>query len=130
MAKAHALALYHVLARCRDVEQEVDKEVFKKVDFVDIEKAPVGARKKAGLKGFFAPRQRSLEIESTHHTVLGCAERKVHHGHPDEMRSELPMPRAGLALLARRAAVGVAIEAASPDSASFSSSCPTMAEKG
>ena len=81
MAKAHALALDHVFAGCRDVEQKVDEEVFKKVDFVDIEKAPVGAREKAGLEGFFASRERSLEIESANHTILGCAERKVHHGH-------------------------------------------------
>ena len=81
VADAQALALDHVLARGRDVEQQVDQVVLEQVDLVDVEKAAIGAGQQAGLERLLAVRQRALEVERADDAVLGGAQRQVDHRH-------------------------------------------------
>jgi hypothetical protein len=48
--KADALALDHVDAHCRAVEQQIDHVIVEQVDFIDIEHAAVGRGQNARLK--------------------------------------------------------------------------------
>ena len=81
MAHAQALALDQVLARGRDVEQEVDQMVLEQIGLVDVEEAAVGPRQQAGLERLLAPGQRPLEVERADDPVLGRAQRQVDHRH-------------------------------------------------
>ena len=81
VAHAQALALDDVLARGRDVEQQVDEVILEQVDLVDVEEAAVGARQQAGLERLHALRQRAFEVERADDAVLGRAERQVDHRH-------------------------------------------------
>ncbi len=117
MAQAHALALDDIFAGRRDVEQEIDEEVFEQVHFVDVEKSAVGAGEKAGLESLFAARERPLQIESADHAVFGRAEREVHDRHANEARMKLAVAHARAALLAKGTAIRLAIEAAASDGA-------------
>ncbi len=44
MTDREPLALHHVLARRRDVEQEIDEVIGEEIDLVDVEKAAVRTR--------------------------------------------------------------------------------------
>ena len=84
---AEALALDHVLARGGDVEQEIDEMVLEQIDLVDIEKAAIGLREQARLEGFFAMRERALEIERADDAILGRAQRQIDDGNGRAARS-------------------------------------------
>ena len=81
MAHAEPLALDHVLARGRHVEQQIDQMVLEQVGLVDVEEAAIGARQQAGLERLLAPGQRPLEVEGADDPVLGRAQRQVDHRH-------------------------------------------------
>ena len=81
MADAQALALDHVLARRRDVQQQVDQMVLQQVDLVDVEEAPVGAGQQPGLERLLTLGQRPLEVERADDAVLGGAQRQIDHRH-------------------------------------------------
>ncbi len=80
VADGEALALDHVLARGRDVEQQVDQMVLQQVDLVDIEEAAVGAGQKPRLESLLGAGQRPFDVERAGDAVLGRAERQVDDG--------------------------------------------------
>ena len=79
VAHRQALALDHVLARGRHVDQQVDQVVLEQVHLVDIEQAAVGLGQQARLKRLFAPRQRAFDVQGPHDTVFGRAQGQVDH---------------------------------------------------
>jgi len=80
MANAQSVPLDDVDARGGDVDQQIDEVILEEIDFVDIEKATIGAGEKSGLEGLDPIDERTFEIERADHAVLGCAERHVDHG--------------------------------------------------
>jgi hypothetical protein len=92
MADAEALALDDVLARGRDVEQQVDDVVLEQVDLVDVEKAAMRAGQQPGLEGLLAMRQRALEIERADDAILRRAERQVDDGTGTSLVRATPLP--------------------------------------
>ena len=81
MPDAETLPLDDVLAGCRHIEQQIDQMILEQIDFVDIEKAAIGARQQPGLERLDALRQRAFQIERADDAVLGRAERQVDDRH-------------------------------------------------
>ena len=105
MADAQALALDQVLARRRDVQQQVDQMVLQQVGLVDVEEAPVGTGQQPGLERLLTLGQRPLEVECAHDPVLGGAQRQIDHRHRrlDALDRAGPTPRRAVG----RASVGI-----------------------
>jgi hypothetical protein len=78
--EADALALDHVDAHRRAVEQQVDHVVVEQVDFVDIEHAAVGRGQDARLEVAFAPLDRLLDVERADDAIFGGADRQIDKG--------------------------------------------------
>ena len=97
MTHAQPLALDHVLARRRDIEQHVDQVVLQQVDLVDVEEAAVGAREQSGLEHLLAVGKSALQIQGSDDAVLGRAERQIDHRHrrPDPQSPHRPAASAG-----------------------------------
>ena len=81
MPHAHAIALHDILARLRNVQQQVDEMVLQQVHLVHVQEAAVGACQQAGLERLLAIPQRLLDVERPHHAILGGAEWQVDHRH-------------------------------------------------
>jgi hypothetical protein len=60
VANAQPFALYDVLTRSSDIEQQIDEMVLQQVHFVDIKKPAMGAGEEARLEFFCALGQRAL----------------------------------------------------------------------
>ena len=97
MAHAQALAFDDIHPGGRHVEQEIDKMILQKIDFVDVEKAAVGQRKQPRLERFFTARKRPFEIERADDAILGRAEREFDHRDRLRCAFERAARRAGAA---------------------------------
>ena len=71
VADAQALALDHVLARRRHVEQQVDEMVLQQVGLVDVEEAAMRAGQQTGLERLLAAGQRALQVQRADDAILG-----------------------------------------------------------
>lgn len=97
MPDRQPLALDQVLARLRDIEEQVDQMVLEQIDLVDIQVSAMRAGEQPRLERLLATPQCAFEIERAEHPVLGRAQRQVDKRHRH------------LGGLARAALVGAAI---------------------
>ena len=80
VAHAQALAFDHVLARRRDVDEQIHEVILEQVHLVDVEEAAVRARQQPRFERLLAARQRTLQVERADHAILGRTERQIDHG--------------------------------------------------
>jgi hypothetical protein len=114
VAHAQPLALDQILARGRDVEQEVDQVILEQVGLVDVEEAAIGARHEARLERLFAAGQRPLQVEGAHDAVLSRPKWQIDHRHRhlDRLGRSRAAAQAAIDRAQRRVAHRVAMVAA------------------
>ena len=81
MPHAQPFALDNILARRRDIKQQVDDMILEQVDFVDVEKTAICLGEQARLKGLLTRAQRPFQIKRANHAVLGRAQRQIDKRH-------------------------------------------------
>ena len=114
--KADALALDHIDAHGRAVQQQIDHMVVQQVDLVDIEHAAVGRRQDARLEVALALLDRLLDVQRADHAIFGGAHRQIDEGCVQSRQRAVGrcICNALAALVAEEVgAVRVAVEAAS-----------------
>ena len=77
VAEADALALDHVDAHGRRIEQQVDDMVVEQVDLVDVKQPAVGGGQHARLEAALALLNGLLDVQRADDAVLGRADRQV-----------------------------------------------------
>ena len=78
VGEGDALALDHVDAHGRRVEQQVNHVVVEQVDLIHVQQAAVGRRQHARLEVALALLDGLLDVQRAHDAVLGGADRQVH----------------------------------------------------
>ena len=94
VAEADALALDHVDAHRRRVEQQVHHVVVEQVDLVHVEQAAIGRGQHARLEMALALLDGPLDVQRADHAVLGGADRQVHEAGAPAARPAALSPRA------------------------------------
>ncbi len=110
MTDRDAFPFDQVLARSRNIQQQIHQVVLEQVHLVDVEEAAMRPRQQAGLEGLHAFGQGALDVEGAGDAVLGGAKRQVHHRHG---RLHRPQPPSRATVGAQRGGIaGIAAEAA------------------
>ncbi len=81
MPDRQPLALDQILARLRDVEQQVDQMVLEQVDLVDIQIPAMRAGEQPRLERLLAAPERAFEVKRAEHPVFGRAQGQVDERH-------------------------------------------------
>ena len=78
VTEADALALHHVHAHCRRVEQQIDNVVIQQIDFIHVEQAAIGRGEHPRLEMPLAMLNGLLDVQRAYHPILGGADRQIH----------------------------------------------------
>src|SRR5687768_6467424 len=87
MSDRDSLPLNDVDAACRDIEKQIDKMIFQKIDFIDIQEAAMRARQQAGLESAGSMQKRMLDIDRARHTILRRSEWEIDDRKIDRLRA-------------------------------------------
>ena len=114
MAEADPLALHHVDAHRRRIEQQIDHMIVEQVDLVDVEQAAIGRRQHARLEVALAVLDGLLDVEGADNAIFGRADRQIDEaGAAADRRQLLAGRQAVAAVVAQRIeAAGIAGERA------------------
>ena len=78
MAEADPLALDHVDAHRRRIQQQIDHVIVEQVDLVHVEQAAIGRRQHARLEVALAVLDGRLDVQRADDPIFGRADRQVH----------------------------------------------------
>jgi hypothetical protein len=79
MPDTQSVTLHHVYARDSDVQQQVHEVVLQQVDFVDVEKSPVGRSQQSGFESLDAGGQRLFQVQCPNDPVFTGTQWQVNH---------------------------------------------------